>query len=375
MTSARKKAAADEAPRQAALALLPFLLSNPPFIPASYTSSSLNRRHQILETNPEDVEEYLVTDSYPTDFPTATRSVELLRSLISIVEEQGTAVIGRIHYKCPERDNVIVGVELGLTDTPLLLLLLKVEGDSEHGDSYKYDNLLPIDVVPGPWLDSYEEAIDFRKTTTEMTERLSRAIPDDDAGSRNTSGTTLDVLQSLHEGQRQSELLPAEEEEARGGGEYIIDANEFWEGFDSDGDEPVLQNGHEKAQADIEESDELRQRRLQAEEDRYWEMYDQTGAAATQHVRVDAPRSNGKLSTSHYQPVMHDDTPKSDSDLSQDLERLSIMRSRNDAVKLMMKDAWRLMQEASDNVNEDDFLTLAREAVQDVQNENESFGR
>jgi hypothetical protein len=371
MISARKKAAADEAPRQAALVLLPFLLSNPPFIPASFTSTSLNRRHQILETNPENVEEYLVTDTYPTDFPTATRSVELLRSLASLIEEQGSAVIGKIQYKCPEKDNIIVGVELGLSESPLLLLLLKLEGDHQDSDGYKYDNLLPIDVVPGPWLDSFDEAVEFRKTTTEMTERLSRAFPDDNAGSRKTSGTTLDILQSQHDRLRQDDLLPAEEEEAQGGGEYIIDANEFWEGFDSDGDEPALQNGHKQAREDIQESDEERHRRMQAEEDRYWEMYDQTGAlAASGHNQAAAARSNG-----NDQAMLNGDGFQGGSDLSQHLGRLSIMRSRNDAVKLMMKDAFRLMQGASGQVDENDFLKLAREAVREIQQETNEHGR
>lgn len=266
----------------------------------------------------------------------------------SLVEEQGPFVVGRIQFKCPEKDEIIVGAELGDKEQsipPLLLLLLRLEGDKRDSESYKYDNLLPIDVVPGPWFGRIEDAVSFRRTTTEMTETFSRAFPEDVVSSRKNSGTPLDVLHSRHESNHVNDLLlPAEGEKEQGGGEYIIDADEFWEGFDSDGDD-FRDNTHEERQV-IEESDEGRQRRMQEEEDRYWEMYDQTGAP-----------SNGKETTAH----------RDDEERGVDINRI-----RNEPIKLMLKDAWRCMQEAnaglegSKGVDGSDFLQLARDAVQEV---------
>lgn len=338
----------DEAARQAALRILPFLLSNPPFIPASSTSKALNRRHQILESSPDDVEEYLVTDTYPTDYPTAARSVELLRSISSLVEEQGSLVVGQIRFKCPEKDEIVVGVELGdkeQSDAPLLIMLLKLEGDDKDSESYKYDNILPRGVVPGPWFGTMENAVSFRKTTTETTETIPRAFPKDGVSSKKNSRTPFDGLHSHNDSHLVNDLLPAEEGgEGESSGEYIIDAAEFWDGFESEGDELLETAFHERPM----ESGESRPKRMQEVDDQYWEMYDQTGAP-----------SNGKERAS-------------DGD---NQEQLDMMRMRNEPVKLMLKEVWRFMLESNSGlegsigVDQSAFLQLAREAVHEVQSE------
>lgn len=309
----------DNEPRRAALALLPFLLSNPPFIPASLTSYDLNRRHQILRLSPEDVEEYLVTDAYQTDYPTGPRTVELLRLLASQVEELAvldadadvgvSAVVGSIQYKSPERGVILVGVELGdrrQTLSPLLLLLLRLDGDQTESGSFKYDNLLPMHVVPGPWHASIDEATSAQKAVADGGLRRAQSEVSEYAAGAST-GSFRTAMSSYDPSLASSRPMSFESsignaaassddntyvvhpsidnkaganEEDEGDPEYITDPAEFWADVENDsGDEKKSQDEHSGRE---EESEAAKQKRAQEQEERSWSMYDHQDPASSQ---------------------------------------------------------------------------------------------
>ena len=305
----------DNEPRHAALALLPFLLSNPPFIPASLTSYDVNRRHQILRLSPEDVEEYLVTDAYQTDYPTGPRTVELLRLLASQVEQLAvldadegvSAVVGRIQYKSPERGLILVGVELGdrrQTSSPLLLLLLRLEGVQTESGSFKYDNLLPMHVVPGPWHASIDEATSaqkavadggLRRAQSEVSEHTAGASTGSfktamssydpslassrpmslDSSTRNAAASSDDNTYVVH----QTDNKAGANEEDAGDPEYITDPAEFWADVENDSEDGKKSLDEHSGRE--EESDAAKQKQAQEQEDRYWSMYDHQDPASS----------------------------------------------------------------------------------------------
>jgi hypothetical protein len=293
-------------PRLSALALLPHLLSNPPFLPASVCSAALNRRHQLLDTSPEEVEEYLVTDVYPSENRVAGRAVELLRSLAAQVELLGDndsleGVIGEIQYKCMEKGEVIVGVQLGADQ---LTLVLKLEGDCEEESSFKYDNLLPANTVEGPWSSSIDEAVKAQQTASAL---FRTSMTADECGG----------------------------DEGHFPSEYITDADDFWAGYQSDEEREAL-NKKGKSMAAAEAKEGQLEDRIDSKE-------------------KEQPRciNSDKRTTA------------SDSE-----ECSKGFHSQNDAVKLIIKGAWRLMQasatsDRNDTLSEDDFLRLAREAIQE----------
>lgn len=341
-------------PRQAALALLPFLLSNPPFIPASFTSAALNQRHRILDISPEDIEDYLITNTYPTEFSTATRTVELLSLLVSQVEEEAdvdqASIIGKIQYKCPEKNVVLVGVELGSKKelaSPLLLLLLTVEGDQQEVESYKYDNLLPLHVVPGPWFDTMGEATSFEKSSMELSQTLSRAFPED----------TPPIIAADDDPFDPSDRNRDLDDEAQGNGEYITNADEFWAGFESDEEDGRDQSGEKRLI--VEENEEEMKARLQQEEKRYWQMYDQQESLSKQDLGQARNNVHNGESGTHTERYAKDRS-----------------ETNSESVKTLLKKAWRLMQDASSSDQqslESEFVSLASETAQEYRHEINNF--
>ncbi|UZJ56625.1 hypothetical protein CBS101457_005945 [Exobasidium rhododendri] len=293
------------------------LLSNPPYIPASFTSSALNRRHRILNISPEEVEDYLVTDAYPSQYKAGSRAMELLRSLAAQIEALEIScpleeVIGEIQYQSLEEEDVKIKVELG-ADRRLVLLLL-LEGDRNDRRKFKYDNLLPTDVVPGTWFDSIEGAIEARKSTSFQD------------GRRGSSRTVNDG---------------SHEQEGQVSSEYITDADDFWAGFESDDErKSVRANGEESAAEKVGE---------------------------TEQTRRESGSDLKKLSTTQKQQDSN--------------SRLALRRfARDDAIKSIIKGAWKLVQSASTGATEDgevseaDFIRLAREALHESRSPPEVAG-
>ena len=75
------------AARKAASSILSFLLASPPYMPNEIKSKDVNRRHNLLSLYPDDPEDYLVTDCYPSSKGhTPSRTIELLHKLTEKVE-------------------------------------------------------------------------------------------------------------------------------------------------------------------------------------------------------------------------------------------------------------------------------------------------
>ena len=344
--SKRAAGADNDLARGAVLELLPFLLSNPPFIPVSLKSAALNRRHQYLKLSPEEVEDYLVTDVYSGSSSdsraTATaagRAIKLLGDLISHIEQLNigqsssshgdeadyNAIIGRIQYKSPEEGVILAGVEVGDAKqqssgggggAPLLLLLLQAERDDRtNATRFKYDNLQPAGQVPGPWYDTLKEAI-----------LSSSAHP-----------FTQEVNAHAHH-------RPQEDEESQQPSEYITNADDFWDGFDdSDKEEDSLDKS---AYAD--------KVKMKQDDTAQYDNCDEQGEDRPRKAEIVAPME-------HHQNAAE----------AEGLE------GRHEAIKMILGGAWKLMKGTSNeesgdldrsrSIKEEVFMSLVRETIQECE--------
>ncbi|MCO5589858.1 hypothetical protein L7F22_043827 [Adiantum nelumboides] len=319
------------AARKAASSMLSFLLASPPYLPNEIKSKDVNRRHNILSLNPDDSEDYLVTDCYPSPKGhTPSRAIELLHRLTEKVEQLGSShytdesspLMTNIRFRTPESECILAAVDLGddKEEETFLTLIMRLEGDEDNSKDYKFDNILPSDVVPEGWHESIQKAQEsfensknnhlnvqkarsYSIVTTSSTVRTvdsaystasagRQSEGDDDTSERDESldndvsfddnfvrrgSTQSGVKDDGHtDGKQQKDNnLPwpskPEMENEKNSAEYYTDPKDFWAGTGDDDDE---QNGDEESEeSEHEESEEDRQRREEEEEERYWAMY------------------------------------------------------------------------------------------------------
>lgn len=323
--------------RKAASSMLSFLLASPPYLPNEKKSKDVNRRHDILSLSPDDPEDYLVTDCYPsTKGHTPSRSIELLHRLADKLEQLGSLhytdesspLLTNVRFRTPESECLLAAIDLGGENEAILLtLIMRLEGDKDDFKDYKFDNLLPSDVVPQGWHESIQRAqnffengkndkLDVQKArsysivtttstigtvdsaystasagrqsegdedTTDREESIENDVSFDDNFVRKRSighatadkdSIRRDISSDGAHGKDDQFAWPPKEDTGneKSPAEYYTDPKDFWAGARDDDDE---NEGNNQDDAESEqESEEDRQRREQEEEDRYWAMYD-----------------------------------------------------------------------------------------------------
>lgn len=317
--------------RKAASLMLSFLLASPPYLPNDIKSKDVNRRHDLLSLYADDPEDYLVTDCYPSSKGhTPSRAIELLHRLTEKVEQLGPShytddsspLLSNVRFRKPESDCILAAVDLGEEkEETMLTLIMRLEGDEENSKDYKFDNLLPSDVVPEGWQESIQKAQEYlekgKKNHLEVQKARSYSIVtststvatvdsaystasagrrsegDEDTSERDESlenDVSFDdnfvrkglpqtgVNSDIHSpGNHEKEpILPwqskTDTENEKGPAEYYTDPKDFWAGT---GDDDEDQDGDgDNENSEHEETEEDRQRREQEEEERYWARYD-----------------------------------------------------------------------------------------------------
>lgn len=317
------------AARKAASSILSFLLASPPYMPNEIKSKDVNRRHNLLSLYPDDPEDYLVTDCYPSSKGhTPSRTIELLHKLTEKVEQLGSShytdesspLLTNTRFRTPESECILAAIDLGEDkEENLLTLIMRLEGDENDSKDYKFDNLLPSDVVPEGWHESIGKArenfenskmtyLDVQKarsysiaTTTSTIGTVDSAYSTASAGRHSEGDEDTserdDTLENdisfdenfVRKGLPQSGIngadRPSDEkndslpwpsktdmENEKDPAEYYTDPKDFWAGTGDD-DEGQNEDG-DNEDSEHEETEEDRQRREQEEEERYWAMYD-----------------------------------------------------------------------------------------------------
>lgn len=316
------KRAQEDAIRRATHRLVALLLVTPPYLPSSVKSKQVIQRHSFLGSSPEDPGEYLVTDCYPSAHQhTASKSIELLRDFASQVE-QSQLIDSTLHledlvtdyrYQCCDNDSLLVAVNLGKKG---LSMLMRIEGSEMDTDSYKFDNLLPSDVLPGKWRREWTEAsLVQRRSGVDV--RMSSV-----GDNRDPSTTDTSLLQ----------------------GDYYTDPKDFWEGVQDETDGVALEGEErEGRKAGAQRAEE------EKEEERYWALYDDDRPVqdVSQHGR------------------------KSGYDVSRQERSSGMELSKQESVKMILKGAFHLLRghqesglEGSDNTAHI-FLQLSQDVVQE----------
>jgi hypothetical protein len=297
---------------KATTSLLFYLLCNPPFLPTSFKSRELNKRHTFLDLSPEDEESYLVTDCYPSQYASLPgKAIELLHRVAAHAEELSNLrgekgmdeLIHQIRYRVPEKDSIGVAVDLGdghqAHDTALLTLLLRVEGSEDDSASYKYDNMVPSDVLLGRWHDSLQEARrqnDTSFNSLQVNETRNRGASQ--SSSVIASTASYETAANYKSNGRNSPSLEQNDAEIQEGGDYFTDPNDFWAGVDDDDE---VDERFEEREGTVEETAEERQLREEEEERRYWARYD------TQETEADAEGTYAQPASSFGQLQQRDD--------------------------------------------------------------------
>ncbi|PWN34244.1 uncharacterized protein FA14DRAFT_156911 [Meira miltonrushii] len=317
--------------RKAASSMLSFLLASPPYLPNDIKSKDVNRRHNLLSLYADDPEDYLVTDCYPSPKGhTPSRAIELLHQLREKVEQMGSShytdesspLLTNVRFRTPESECILAAIDLGEEkEETLLTLIMRLEGDQEDSKDYKFDNLLPSDVVPEGWHESIQKAQEYLEkgkknhlevqkarsysivTTTSTIGTVDSAYSTASAGHRSEGDEdtserdeSLDndvsfddnfvrkglpqtgINSDIHSpGTHDKEAIrpwpqKTDTENEKGPAEYYTDPKDFWAGT---GDDNEDQDGDgDNDDSEHEESEEDRQRREQEEEERYWARYD-----------------------------------------------------------------------------------------------------
>lgn len=331
------------AARKAVVTLLSYILADPPFIPISRKSKDVIRRHSILDISPEEPEDYLVTDCYPSEYlNTPAKTVQLLRQLNGQVEQldalhasgDPSVLLRNLRYRSPETDQVLIAVDIGdekQQKAPLLTILMRLEGEESNESDYKFENLLPAGVDLGEWYSKRSKAVQppHAGVRTRPPSRLNAPQPDQSVQGRQSSAASqrsiATSVASFHTADAPSDTydssnLPtphmtetnrrsgAGEAEQTSTVEYFTNADDFWSGVKDDDDVDAPEDTEERDaddKAPLHDEEELR-RREQEDEDKYWAMYDQQEAHQTDgnenHLQSSAPQAtvgNGLNAQAH----------------------------------------------------------------------------